>query len=121
MSSSAAAAPARMQFRRFLDQIDSGTFELLDLAKIVELRTKHVLRTRDPPPDAARPTNEQLSALSAKIAGGRAPFADFAIFGPAFGTSLGDPGFVPEADFNNDNVINVFDFAVFGPDFGCVP
>ncbi len=44
---------------------------------------------------------------------------DFGIFGPAFGTSLGDPGFVPEADFDGNNTIDVFDFGIFGPDFGC--
>ncbi len=46
---------------------------------------------------------------------------DFGIFGPAFGTSLGDPGYLPEADFDNNDTIDVFDFGIFGPDFGCTP
>ncbi len=44
---------------------------------------------------------------------------DFGLFGPAFGTSTGDPGFLPEADFDGNGTIDVFDFAIFGPDFGC--
>ncbi len=44
---------------------------------------------------------------------------DFGIFGPAFGSSTGDPNFIAAADFDNNGVIDVFDFGIFGPDFGC--
>ncbi len=46
---------------------------------------------------------------------------DFGDFAAAFGTSMGDPGYNPDADFDNDGDVDVFDFGVFGPDFGCTP
>ncbi len=44
---------------------------------------------------------------------------DFNLFAPAFGTSLGEPGFLPAADLDDNNTIDVFDFNIFAPDFGC--
>ena len=46
---------------------------------------------------------------------------DFALFAPAFGASLGDAEFNPNADLNADDTIDVFDFAILAPDFGCTP
>ena len=45
---------------------------------------------------------------------------DFALFGPAFGSSTGDAAYLLEADLDANGVIDVFDFALFGPDFGCI-
>jgi hypothetical protein len=44
---------------------------------------------------------------------------DFSAFVSAFGTNLGDPGYLPAADFDQSGTIDVLDFAVFLGDFGC--
>ena len=44
---------------------------------------------------------------------------DLTIFVGAFGTSLGDPGYIPAADLNGDDSITTSDLAVFLGDFGC--
>ena len=42
---------------------------------------------------------------------GKVDCADVAIVKAAFGSRLGQPGFDPRADVNNDNVVNVLDLA----------
>ena len=44
---------------------------------------------------------------------------DFGVFAGSFGTTMGDPGYVPAADFDASGSIDVFDFATFAVDFGC--
>ena len=46
-----------------------------------EFREEYVSVVGTPPNAAERPTDEQLSALSAMLKTGRAPFTDFAVFG----------------------------------------
>ncbi len=43
---------------------------------------------------------------------------DFAMFRATFGLSVGDPGYEPGLDANEDDVINLFDFAAFRSNFG---
>jgi hypothetical protein len=43
---------------------------------------------------------------------------DLGVFRTAFGTSLGDPGYVAYFDFDGDGVINGLDFAQFKLRFG---
>ena len=44
--------------------------------------------------------------------------ADFNVFAPAFGTTVGQAGFVDAVDYNGDNVIDIIDFNQFAPRFG---
>lgn len=44
---------------------------------------------------------------------------DFSIWVAAFGTTLGDPNFNPDADYDNNNTVNVLDFSIWVADFGC--
>jgi hypothetical protein len=44
---------------------------------------------------------------------------DFADLTAAFGTSLGDPGYNPDADLTGDDTVDVFDFGELTSDFGC--
>ena len=49
---------------------------------MAKMREFHRNVTGGDPPDHERPTAEQLSALSHRLGSGKAPFADFAVFGP---------------------------------------
>ncbi|MBK8025522.1 MAG: PD40 domain-containing protein [Chloroflexi bacterium] len=44
--------------------------------------------------------------------------ADFSILAAAFGTSTGQPGYDPRADFNADGYVNITDFSVLAANFG---
>lgn len=44
---------------------------------------------------------------------------DFALFAGAFGTGVGDAGYLPSADLDGSGSINVLDFGIFASDFGC--
>jgi len=70
------------KFAEVLDQADDTTYEELSAEKVATLRAAHVTITGGAPSDDNRPTSEQLSALGARIAAGRAPFVDFAVWGP---------------------------------------
>ena len=70
-----------------LDQLDDGTYEPIDKDTRKKMRREHLEVTGGKPMQAARPTSEQLAALRARIAEGRAPYVDFAVFGP-FGARL---------------------------------
>ena len=65
-----------------LDQIDEGPYPQLAPEKVAQMRQFHRDVTGGDPPDHERPTAEQLSALSHRLNSGKAPFADFAVFGP---------------------------------------
>ena len=65
----------------FLDQGGEGSFSILSKEAITEARQRYVQVTGGPPSLAARPTEEQLSGIYAKI-GKSAPYVDFAVFGP---------------------------------------
>jgi len=43
---------------------------------------------------------------------------DFNIFAGAYGTSVGDPAYNPEADFDNDGDVDPDDFNVFAGNYG---
>jgi len=45
--------------------------------------------------------------------------ADLSVFLSAFGTSIGNPGYTPQADFNNDGQVGGADLSVLLSDFGC--
>jgi hypothetical protein len=40
--------------------------------------------------------------------------SDFTIFADAYGSHVGDPNYVPEADLNSDGFVNASDFTLFG-------
>ena len=78
------AVPHQVQLRvsSFLDQSSEGTFPLLNPTDLRQHRLNYETVTGGPPSLAHRPTDEQLCALRALLATGRAPYADFAVFGP---------------------------------------
>lgn len=43
---------------------------------------------------------------------------DFALFSPAFGTEVGEPGFLGNADLNGDGVVDIADYAILSTNFG---
>ena len=65
-----------------LDQIDEASFSPLPPEKVAQMREFHRSVTGGDPPDHERPSAEQLGALSHRLGAGKAPFADFAVFGP---------------------------------------
>ena len=65
-----------------LDQIDDSTYSPLAPALVAQMREFHRSVTGGDPPDHERPSSEQLAALSHRMNAGKAPYADFAVFGP---------------------------------------
>ena len=49
---------------------------------------------------------------------GDVDLGDFGVFGAAFGTALGDPGYTPDADLDGDGDVDLGDFGLFGAEFG---
>lgn len=49
---------------------------------------------------------------------GDVDLGDFGVFGGAFGSVLGEPGFDDVADFDDDGDVDLGDFGVFGGQFG---
>ena len=78
----AAPAPVMLKQSAYLDQASESQFALLDPSAIRTLRTVYKDLLGTDVPSAAHPTDEQLSALDARLKSGRAPYVDFAIFGP---------------------------------------
>ena len=85
----------KLQLRDYLDQTlkSSGTFELLAPEELKALRDRYVAVTGATPTGDARPSDEQLSALSHRIrkqSNGTMdpPFTEFAVFGPYDGRSV---------------------------------
>ena len=78
----AAPAPVMLKQSAYLDQASESQFALLDPSAIRTMRTVYKDLLGTDVPSAARPTDEQLSALDARLKSGRVPYVDFAIFGP---------------------------------------
>ena len=74
--------PLLLKQAAFLDQASDATFPLLPPEHVRKLRAVYKDLFGDDPTTAARPTDEQLSALHARLKSGRVPFVDFAVFGP---------------------------------------
>ena len=70
------------RFADFIDQVMPGTFKLQPPEAIAGYRKAHHTLTGGDPPDAARPTSEQLCALHFRLAAGRSPYTDFAVWTP---------------------------------------
>ena len=66
----------------YLNQGSEATFPLLNPGDLQKYRDNYSKVMGVEPPLNQRPTDEQLSALLALLSTGRAPFADFAVFGP---------------------------------------
>ena len=77
----AGSGPLLLRYSSYLNQAAEGHFPLLSPATLREFREEYVNVVGTPPNAAERPTDEQLSALSAMLRSGRSPFADFAVFG----------------------------------------
>ena len=71
-----------------IDQADDSTFALLPKSDLLVCRERYVKTVGDDPPDACRPTSDQLSALQHRLGQGRAPYVDLALFGP-YGDRIG--------------------------------
>ena len=80
------AEPEMLKQSAYLDQGSEGTFPLMNPGDLQKYRSNYHKIMGVEPPLNQRPTDEQLSALLALLATGRAPFADFAVFGPFDGT-----------------------------------
>lgn len=70
------------KFSTVLDQTHEGAFRILPMERVAKFRSIYAKVAGDEPLPAARPTPDQISALFAKVASGRAPFVDIAVFGP---------------------------------------
>ena len=68
--------------KEVIGQGDESSFPLLDTKAIIELREVHVKTTGGDPEPACRPTADQISALRHRLAQGRTPYVDLALFGP---------------------------------------
>ena len=84
---SAPAAPApppapTKKIAEVLDQTDDSHFPLLGRAELDKMRDRFEQIIGDEPTDDERPTADQLSALTHKLAQGRPPYVDLALFGP---------------------------------------
>ena len=76
----------RLEYRDYLDQTVKGHFTLLAPNELSDIRKRYETLTGAPVEGEARPSDEQLSALSHRLrpqANGRreAPFVEFAVFG----------------------------------------
>ena len=79
---SAAGGPVVLKSSAYLDQSSEATFALLSPEEVRSLRMRYFDLFGEHPANHARPTDEQLSALKARLESGRVPFVDFAVFGP---------------------------------------
>ena len=71
-----------LKFSSYMDQSSEATFPLLAPDVIRQNRDVYKDLFGAEPPTSKRPTDEQLSALAARLKSGRVPFVDFAVFGP---------------------------------------
>ena len=74
-------AISTLKFNDYLDFVDDGSFPLLTEEERIPFRAHYRAVTGGEPPASHRPSNEQLSALKARLSQGRTPFADFSVFG----------------------------------------
>ena len=72
----------KMKFSEFLDQSDDGAFEPLASQRIRQARANLEDVTGGPGPMSERPSDDQLSALAAKVTEMAKAYTDFAVFGP---------------------------------------
>ena len=56
--------------------------DMVDKKNLARMRAQYADRYGGPPPEIARPTDEQLTALQAHIKEGCSPWTDFAVWGP---------------------------------------
>ena len=72
----------KRKMSQVLDQQDESTYEKLTPMERAQMRDVHRKVTGDAPPEAERPSSDQLASLKAKLATGEAPYTDFAIWSP---------------------------------------
>ena len=77
----------KRKFEEVLEQGEEGTFEVMSHAEARGVRKNYKTVMGRKPPVNCKATTDQLSALRSRMADGRAPFADFGIFGP-FGKKI---------------------------------
>ena len=65
-----------------LDQTADGRAIMASMEQVAAWRKRHRDITGANPSSAARPSDDQLSALHGRMNAGRAPFAEFQLFGP---------------------------------------
>ena len=71
-----------LYFRDHLDFMDQGTFKLLPPAELQACLDHYEAVLGGQPPESQIPSDEQLSALVARLQSGRTPYADFSVWGP---------------------------------------
>jgi hypothetical protein len=72
----------KRKLNEFLEQGEEGSFDLFSADDLTGLRQMYVTLCGSEPPERSRPTSEQLAAIASRLKSKRAPYADFAIFGP---------------------------------------
>ena len=55
---------------------------MLDKETLMKYRERYSKKLGGPPPDFERPTDEQISALKARLDSGLPPYTEFSVFGP---------------------------------------
>ena len=75
-------AGSKRKFADVLEQGMPGEFYLLPDGDIRWARAAYINITGSEPPEHARPTKEQLSAVASLLRSESAPYCDFAVFGP---------------------------------------
>ena len=76
------AQTGNLHFRDHLDFMDQGTFKMLPPAELQACLDHYEAVLGGTPPEAHIPSDEQLSALVARLQSGRTPYADFSVWGP---------------------------------------
>ena len=71
-----------LYFRDHLDFMDQGTFKLLPPHELQACLDHYEAVLGGQPSEAQIPSDEQLSALVARLQSGRTPYADFSVWGP---------------------------------------
>jgi hypothetical protein len=72
----------KRKFDDYLEQGLPGSFEVLHKDAVSILRKNYQRLMGTKPGESKRPSNEQLSALKARLDSNQAPYADFGVFGP---------------------------------------
>ena len=71
-----------LYFRDHLDFMDQGTFKLLPPHELQACLDHYEAVLGGQPSESQIPSDEQLSALVARLQSGRTPYADFSVWGP---------------------------------------
>ena len=82
MAASPAAGGRKVKLAHLIEQGDDTETAIVKSVDIAEWHRKYKLLTDGPVPEDLEPTNEQLSALFAKMTAGAIPYADFALWTP---------------------------------------